>query len=48
MIRGNASEQDIAKLARKDGAEPLLSMPGKLLAGKTTPKRSLRVVPARW
>jgi general secretion pathway protein E len=49
MIRDNASEQDIAKLARKDGAEPLLSNAGrKLLAGKTTPEEILRVVPATW
>jgi general secretion pathway protein E len=49
MIRDNASEQDIAKIARKDGAEPLLSNAGrKLLAGKTTPEEILRVVPATW
>ncbi|HKW14903.1 MAG TPA: GspE/PulE family protein [Candidatus Krumholzibacteria bacterium] len=49
MIRDNASEQDIAKLARKDGAEPLLSNAGrKLLGGHTTPEEILRVVPATW
>ena len=49
MIRDNASETDIAKLARKDGAEPLLSNASrKLLAGKTTPEEILRVVPATW
>jgi len=49
MIRDNADEPDIAKLARRDGAEPLLSNAGrKLLAGKTTPEEILRVVPATW
>jgi general secretion pathway protein E len=49
MIRDNADERDIAKLARKDGAEPLLSNAGrKLLAGRTTPEEILRVVPATW
>jgi general secretion pathway protein E len=49
MIRDNADEPEIAKLARKDGAEPLLSNAGrKLLAGKTTPEEILRVVPATW
>jgi general secretion pathway protein E len=49
MIRDNISETDIAKLARKDGAEPLLSNAArKLLAGKTTPEEILRVVPATW
>jgi general secretion pathway protein E len=49
MIRDNADEPDIAKLARKDGAEPLLSNAArKLLSGKTTPEEILRVVPATW
>ncbi len=49
MIRDNANEPEIAKLARKDGAEPLLSNAGrKLLVGKTTPEEILRVVPATW
>jgi general secretion pathway protein E len=49
MIRDNADEPDIARLARRDGAEPLLSNAGrKLLAGKTTPEEILRVVPATW
>jgi general secretion pathway protein E len=49
MIRDNANEPDIAKLARKDGAEPLLSNAArKLLSGKTTPEEILRVVPATW
>ena len=49
MIRDNADEPYIAKLARRDGAEPLLSNAGrKLLAGKTTPEEILRVVPATW
>jgi len=49
MIRDNANEPDIAKVARKDGAEPLLSNASrKLLAGHTTPEEILRVVPATW
>jgi general secretion pathway protein E len=49
MIRDNANEPDIAKAARKDGAEPLLSNAArKLLSGKTTPEEILRVVPATW
>jgi general secretion pathway protein E len=49
MIRDNADEPDIAKLARRDGAEPLLSNAvRKLLAGRTTPEEILRVVPATW
>ncbi len=49
MIRDNADEPDIAKLARRDGAEPLLSNAvRKLLAGRTTPEEILRVVPAAW
>jgi len=49
MIRDNADESDIAKYARKAGAESLLSNAGrKLLSGKTTPEEILRVVPATW
>jgi general secretion pathway protein E len=49
MIRDGADEADIARHARRDGAEPLMSnAAAKLLAGKTTAEEILRVVPSTW
>jgi general secretion pathway protein E len=49
MIRDNADEADIVRLARKTGAEPLMSNAvRKLLAGRTTAEEILRVIPAAW
>jgi general secretion pathway protein E len=49
MIRDGADEADIARHARREGAEPLMSnAAGKFLAGKTTAEEILRVVPSTW
>jgi general secretion pathway protein E len=46
MIRDGADEGDMVRLARREGAEPLMSNAlEKLLAGKTTADEILRVVP---
>ena len=49
MIRDNADENDVVRIARQDGAEPLMSNAvRKLLAGRTTAEEILRVIPASW
>ncbi len=49
MIRDGADEDDIARFARKEGAEPLMSNAvRKLFEGTTTAEEILRVIPTVW